>query len=111
MIIICCLTDCAAATTLAYEKAEADVLLRPPRNVKTDRLADWKLLCHAYLFIGLQQCVASFAMAYWYAARKGVPFGVLWLGYGAVPAGWDPKHVAQVLNEASSVYFVNLVVM
>ena len=29
MIIICCLTDCAAAITLAYEKPEADVLLRP----------------------------------------------------------------------------------
>lgn len=40
MIIICCFSDCAAATALAYEQPEADVMLRPPRNVKKDRLVD-----------------------------------------------------------------------
>ena len=111
MIVICCLTDCAAATTLAYESAEADVLLRPPRNPRTDRLANWKLLCHAYFFIGLQQCVASFAVAYWYVERRGVRFSWLWLGYGELPQGVDPVWVRRVLSEASSIYFVNLVVM
>jgi sodium/potassium-transporting ATPase subunit alpha len=43
MIMICCLTDCAAATVLAYEKPEADVLLRKPRNTKKDKLVDWKV--------------------------------------------------------------------
>ena len=38
MIIVCCCTDCAAATALAYEEPEADVLTRPPRNAKKDRL-------------------------------------------------------------------------
>jgi sodium/potassium-transporting ATPase subunit alpha len=108
MIIICCLTDCLAAITLAYEKAESDVLLRPPRNIKVDRLANWRLLCHAYFFVGSQQCVASFAMAYWYAARHGVGFKVLWAGFGR----WEgDERVQTVLNEASSIYFVNLVVM
>lgn len=64
MIMICCLTDCAAATVLAYEKPEADVLLRRPRDVKKDKLVDWKLLFHAYIFLGLQETVCSFAMAY-----------------------------------------------
>jgi sodium/potassium-transporting ATPase subunit alpha len=69
MIIICCLTDCAAAITLAYEKPEADVMVRPPRNRKTDRLVDTKLIFHAYFFVGLIQCFLSFAMSFWYMER------------------------------------------
>ncbi len=111
MIMICCLTDCAAATTLAYEQPEADVLLRKPRNPKKDKLVDWKLLFHAYIFLGLQETVCSFAMAYWYAQRNGVAFSALWLGYGVYPSDYDPNHVASILTTASSIYFVNLVIM
>lgn len=111
MIMICCLTDCAAATVLAYEKPEADVLLRKPRNVKKDKLVDWRLLFHAYIFLGVQETVASFAMAYWYCQRKGVHFSALWLGYGEYPPSYNVAHVNQVLAEASSIYFVNLVIM
>ncbi|SLM35767.1 h k atpase alpha [Lasallia pustulata] len=111
MIVICCFTDCAAATALAYERPEADVMLRPPRNPKKDKLVDWKLLLQAYGFLGFQEAFASFAMAYWYAQRRGVPFGTLWFGYGAIPSGLSNDSVTSVLNEASSIYFVNLVVM
>lgn len=111
MIVICCLTDCAAATVLAYEKPEADVLLRRPRDVKKDKLVDWRLLFHAYIFLGLQETLASFAVAYWYCETKGVSFSVLWLGYGVYPSEWNVVYVNQVLAEASSIYFVNLVIM
>lgn len=111
MIMICCLTDCAAATTLALEKPEADVLLRKPRDPKKDRLVDWRLLLQAYGFIGIMECVCSFSMAYWHCERRGVPFSALWFTYGNYPADLDPAFVMQVLNEASSIYFVNLVVM
>jgi sodium/potassium-transporting ATPase subunit alpha len=49
-------------------------------------------------------------MAYWFCQRKGVPFSVLWFGYGSY-GDLDPDYVTSVLNQASSVYFVNLVVM
>ncbi|OCK75312.1 calcium ATPase [Lepidopterella palustris CBS 459.81] len=111
MIIICCFTDCVAAITLAYEKPEADVLLRPPRNPKKDRLVDTKLISHAYFFIGIIECFLSFTMAFWYMQRKGVPFSALWLKYGELDPQYDPNYVTEVANEASSVYFVNLVVM
>ncbi len=111
MIMICCLTDCAAATVLAYEKPEADVLLRKPRNVKKDKLVDWRLLFHAYIFLGVQETVCSFAMAYWYCQRKGVHFSALWLGYGVYPPDYNVIYVKQVLTEASSIYFANLVIM
>lgn len=99
------------ATALAYERPEADVMLRLPRNPKKDKLVDWKLLLQAYGFLGFQETVTSFAMAYWYAQRRGVPFSKLWFGYGSLPAGLSQDYVTSVLNEASSIYFVNLVVM
>jgi sodium/potassium-transporting ATPase subunit alpha len=111
MIIICCFTDCAAATAIAYEKPEADVLTRPPRNAKKDRLVDWKLIMQAYGFAGLIETTSSFAMAYWYCQRQGLYFSVLWFGFTATPEGYDADAVAAILNRASSIYFVNLVVM
>jgi sodium/potassium-transporting ATPase subunit alpha len=111
MIIICCFTDCAAATAIAYEEPEADVLTRPPRNAKKDRLVDWKLIMQAYGFAGLIETTSSFAMAYWYCQRQGLYFSVLWFGFTATPDGYDADAVAAILNRASSIYFVNLVVM
>lgn len=111
MIIICCLTDCAAAITLAYEKPEADVLLRPPRNPRKDRLVDTKLIFHAYFFVGLIQCFLSFTMAFWYMERQGVPFTAMWLKFGEYDPQYDTDYINETANKASSIYFVTLVVM
>jgi sodium/potassium-transporting ATPase subunit alpha len=59
--------------------------------------------------LSLEQADAR--QAYWYLQRNGIPFSSLWFAYGAVPAGVDPAYYAAQLNVASSVYFVNLVVM
>ncbi|KAF8849799.1 calcium ATPase [Acephala macrosclerotiorum] len=111
MIIICCFTDCAAATVLAYEAPEADVLLRKPRKPKVDRLVDWKLILQSYGFIGVIETLTSFAMSYWYLQRSGIPFSALWFKYGALPDNIDQDYYNARLREASSIYFVNLVVM
>lgn len=111
MIIICCFTDCAAATALAYEKPEADVLLRPPRRPKKDKLVDPQLILQSYGFIGVLETLCSFSMSYWYLQRKGIPFSALWFKFGAVPENVTEDFYAQSLNEASSIYFVTLVVM
>jgi sodium/potassium-transporting ATPase subunit alpha len=106
-----CFTDCAAATVLAYETPEADVLLRKPRKPKTDRLVDWQLMLQSYGFIGVIETISSFAMSYWYLQRNGIPFNDLWFGYGNLPASIDQGYYQEKLKEASSIYFVNLVVM
>ncbi|KAK7963997.1 Na/K ATPase alpha 1 subunit [Apiospora saccharicola] len=105
MIIICCFTDCVAAVVLAYEKPEADLLLRPPRNLKTTKLVNWQLVFHAYAFVGMIESALSFTMAYWYLERQGVHFSDLWFSFD-IPADIVPH-----LNVASSIYFINLVVM
>lgn len=111
MIIICCFTDCAAATVLAYEAPEADVLLRKPRKPKTDRLVDWQLMLQSYGLIGVLETTSSFAMSYWYLQRSGIPFSDLWFRYGSLPDSIDQDYANARLNEASSIYFINLVVM
>lgn len=50
-------------------------------------------------------------MAYWYLERKGIPFSDLWFKFGEIPANLDPDYYNARLNEASSIYFMNLVVM
>ncbi len=111
MTFVSCFTDCAAATVLAYEKPEADVLLRNPRNPKTDRLVDWGLILQSYGFIGVLESFSSFAMSYWCLQRSGIPFSALWFKYGAVPGDVTDEYYNARLAEASSIYFVNLVVM
>ncbi|KAJ6788631.1 hypothetical protein PWT90_09441 [Aphanocladium album] len=111
MIIICCFTDCVAATVLSYEKPEADVLHRRPRNVKKDRLVNWQLIFQAYGIIGMTETLASFAMSYWYLERKGIAFKDLWFSFGKIPDYVTEEYYNARLTEASSIYFVNLVVM
>lgn len=68
-------------------------------------------MLQSYGFIGVIETLSSFAMSYWYLQRSGISFGDLWFKYGAAVPGKDADYVSQKLNEASSVYFVNLVVM
>jgi magnesium-transporting ATPase (P-type) len=59
MILICIFTDLFPALSMVYEKPEADLLLRKPRNRKTERLVDFKLLLQAYGFIGVIETLTS----------------------------------------------------
>ncbi|KAJ6506305.1 hypothetical protein C8R47DRAFT_1241566 [Mycena vitilis] len=111
MIIICVATDVLPALSLVYEKPEADLLLRKPRNRKTDRLADIRLLGHAYFFVGIFETLTSMtAYAFYFGFhRNGVPFSALWRKYGTSTVG--PALLTELTNRAQSLYFFNLVIM
>ena len=64
VIIIICLTDFSAATALAYEKPQANLILRLLRNAKTDKLVNWRLLFEAWFGDGLIKAITSFFMAF-----------------------------------------------
>jgi sodium/potassium-transporting ATPase subunit alpha len=110
MIVISILTDTSAAITLAFEMPEMDLLARPPRNERKDRLTNPRLLIHGFIYIGILECLTSMAMAFWYLQRHGVPFGVLVFSFGEYPDSYDPDTINEQINVASSIYFVNLVV-
>ncbi|CAI5537563.1 unnamed protein product, partial [Closterium sp. Naga37s-1] len=60
MLAICLGTDMLPAISLAYEEKESDIMDRPPRNPRRDRLVSWRLISHAYLLIGAVQTLAGF---------------------------------------------------
>ncbi|KAK0488448.1 hypothetical protein IW261DRAFT_1580898 [Armillaria novae-zelandiae] len=110
MIIICVFTDVSPALSMVNEKPEADLLLRRPRDRKKDRLINWRLLLHAYFFLGMMEAVTSTVGAFYFGfQRNGVPFSALWLKYGGYDA--DPDLVKELANKAQSIYFYNLVMM
>jgi sodium/potassium-transporting ATPase subunit alpha len=114
MIIISMLTDCVASMSLIKEKPEADLLLRMPRKPEKDRLANARLLCQAYFFIGIPMLVCANAMAFRVFERAGIPFSSLWLSFGDVRVNGvpvDPDFYKETLYRAQSVYFVTLVLM
>lgn len=103
-------TDAVAAIALAYEPPEADVLLRKPRVQGKDRLVDWKLVLQAYGFMGMFETTLSFLVSYWYLQRNGIPFSHIWFSFGHLEEAEREDYLAK-LNVASSIYFVNLVIM
>ena len=62
-VLILCVdlgTDMIPAISLAYEKAESDIMYRPPRDKHLDHLVTIKLVSFAYLQIGVFQALAGF---------------------------------------------------
>ena len=53
-----------------YEKPETDLLRKPPRVPKTDPLVNWKLLVHAYFFIGVIESFFAHLMFFVYLKRQ-----------------------------------------
>lgn len=53
-------TDMIPAISMAYELPEADIMMRPPRNSKTDRLVTKRMINFSYLQIGMMQAAAGF---------------------------------------------------
>lgn len=51
-------TDMWPAIALAYERPEADIMLRHPRDPKRDKLVGAKLVTFAYLILGILQALA-----------------------------------------------------
>mmetsp|Transcript_53455 Transcript_53455/g.64440 ORF Transcript_53455/g.64440 Transcript_53455/m.64440 type:complete len:1294 (+) Transcript_53455:176-4057(+) len=53
-------TDMIPAISMAYELPEADIMMRPPRNSKTDRLVTPRMISFSYGQIGFIQAMAGF---------------------------------------------------
>ncbi|KAI0936197.1 hypothetical protein AcV5_004394 [Taiwanofungus camphoratus] len=106
MILICVATDVLPALSLCLEDPEMGLLERKPRDVTRERLVDWRLLLHAYGFLGMAESLCAMSMSFWYLQRHGVPFSNLALGFGEWP-GLDHE----LLLRAQSVYFFTLVLM
>jgi sodium/potassium-transporting ATPase subunit alpha len=62
-VLILCIdlgTDMVPAISLAYENKEANIMLKPPRDNRVDRLVTTKMISFSYLQVGIVQASAGF---------------------------------------------------
>ena len=55
-------TDVLPALSMCFEPPESGLLSRPPRNIRKDRLANFRLLLHAYGFLGVLESLCAMSM-------------------------------------------------
>mmetsp|Transcript_37875 Transcript_37875/g.55796 ORF Transcript_37875/g.55796 Transcript_37875/m.55796 type:complete len:1533 (+) Transcript_37875:68-4666(+) len=70
-------TDMVPAISMAWENAESDIMRRPPRDAKVDRLVTNKLIFFAYLQIGVIQALAGFFTFFVVMHDYGYPAHIL----------------------------------
>ncbi|KAK0077597.1 hypothetical protein PV325_003686 [Microctonus aethiopoides] len=115
-------TDLMPAIALAYEKAESDIMKRPPRNPQYDKLVNKRLISIAYGQIGMTQALAGFLNYFMILSTHGfLPYDLIGLrqnwenksitdlkdSYGQT---WDYQTRMDLLNTARTGYFISIVV-
>ncbi|XP_062373486.1 sodium/potassium-transporting ATPase subunit alpha-1-like isoform X2 [Sardina pilchardus] len=82
-------TDMVPAISLAYETAESGIMKRQPRNPKTDKLVNKRLMGMAYGQIGMIQALAGFFTYFVVLAEHGfLPSTLL-----GIRMNWDDKFI------------------
>ncbi|EFA81309.1 P-type ATPase [Heterostelium album PN500] len=122
-ILILCIdlgTDLVPVISYAYESAEMDIMSKPPRNIKKERLVSLKLAVFSYIWLGFVQCAAGF-----------VNYFVLFRDYGISASdlyntssdhfmvdsdeegfmGYNLDQQKDMLREAQTAYFVAVVLV
>ncbi|XP_075761750.1 sodium/potassium-transporting ATPase subunit alpha-1 [Pelodiscus sinensis] len=85
-------TDMVPAISLAYEQAESDIMKRQPRNPKTDKLVNERLISMAYGQIGMIQALGGFFTYFVILAENGfLPSSLL-----GIRVKWDDRWVNDV---------------
>ncbi|KAF8837886.1 calcium ATPase [Paxillus ammoniavirescens] len=106
--------DVVMSTSLMYEKPEADLMLRKPRNARTDRLTDWRLFFQIYLFIGLMAWPCAMSMFFLFMKQNGLTFYDVILVYNKWGDGWQGftlEELTQLVNTGQCIYYVTMVFM
>jgi sodium/potassium-transporting ATPase subunit alpha len=70
-------TEMCPAISLSYEPAENGLMLRPPRDMKRDRLVSRNLLSYAYLQAGMLEAAVSFLAAFFVFNKYGIALSQL----------------------------------
>ena len=67
-------TELGPAISMAYEYAEDDIMTRPPRNTRTEKLVSGRTMAYAYLEASLIEicfCLLAYFTAFWRAGIYG----------------------------------------
>ncbi len=82
-------TDIVPAISLAYEKAECDIMKREPRDPKTDKLVNRRLISVSYGMMGMIQAAAGFYAYFVVMTESGFEYDRLF----NLRKQWDSKTI------------------
>ncbi|KAI0646699.1 calcium ATPase transmembrane domain M-containing protein [Trametes meyenii] len=106
--------DVVMSISLMYESPEADLMLRKPRNARTDRLTNWQFFAQVYLFIGLMMWPSAMSMWFLYMKQQGLGFYDVILVYNKWSDGFKGFTIDQLtafVSVGQCIYYVTLVFM
>ncbi|KAG1750393.1 uncharacterized protein EDB91DRAFT_686824 [Suillus paluster] len=112
-VCYCITNDVIMSISLMYEKPEWDLMQRKPRNARTDRLTDWRLFLHVYLFYGLMLWPCAMAMWFLYMHQHGLSFSNVILTYNKWGDGWQgfsADQLAQFVDVGQCIYYVTVAI-
>ncbi|CAF3480314.1 unnamed protein product [Rotaria socialis] len=114
-IIFCMLNDVVNSLAMVSEKAERDIMSRPPAIRHKTHLLDWKLLFHAYLIVCNIECFSAYFCFFWYYSVQGIPLSSIFFTYSHY--GTDP-YIAKssddlllIQQKGQCIYYVALCIM
>ncbi|KAI9362921.1 calcium ATPase [Zopfochytrium polystomum] len=84
-VFFCTFNDVIMSISLMFELAEADLMTRPPRNARRDRLTDWRFFAQVYFFIGLMFWLSAMGCWFLFFSGYGIHFSDLvgaWNSWG-----------------------------
>ncbi|KAG2137472.1 hypothetical protein DEU56DRAFT_756053 [Suillus clintonianus] len=112
-VCYCITNDVIMSISLMYEKPEWDLMQRKPRNARTDRLTDWRLFFHVYLFYGLMLWPCAMAMWFLYMKQQGLTFYEVILTFNLWGDGWQnysADQLAQFVDVGQCIYYVTVAI-
>ncbi|KAJ3167541.1 hypothetical protein HDU87_001490 [Geranomyces variabilis] len=106
--------DVSMSIALMYETAESDLMLRRPRNARTDRLTDWRFFVQIYLFIGLMMWICAMGMWFLFMSENDIGFQELLLAYESWGASLPIHHyttdeLTSLVNTGNCIYYVTMI--
>ncbi|KAG2337802.1 calcium ATPase [Suillus weaverae] len=112
-VCYCITNDVIMSISLMYEKPESDLMQRKPRNARTDRLTDWRLFFHVYLFYGLMLWPCAMAMWFLYLNQHGLSFYNVILTFNQWGDGWQGYGIDQLtefVDVGQCIYYVTVAI-
>ncbi|KAG2133798.1 uncharacterized protein EDB93DRAFT_1254697 [Suillus bovinus] len=112
-VCYCITNDVIMSISLMYEQPESDLMQRKPRNARTDRLTDWRLFFHVYLFYGLMLWPCAMAMWFLYMRQQGLGFHDVILTFSQWQDGWQGYSIDQLTHFVAvgqCIYYVTVAI-
>jgi sodium/potassium-transporting ATPase subunit alpha len=112
-VCYCITNDVIMSISLMYEQPEWDLMQRKPRNARTDRLTDWRLFFHVYLFYGLMLWPCAMGMWFLYMSQQGLGFYDVILTFSNWGDGWHgytEAQLSQFVYVGQCIYYVTVAI-